>query len=404
MGDDGLSSLQRAARTTGSRSSLSKATGQSRGGSKNRGTETSFEIGAPVGKSNPTVSSKDTKTESSYTISGSSYTIDQDIGTTSDTGIARKGSKGKIKSTQHFTIISAHDEEQHDTSESAMDVDQHHEASHTSTEFEHTVGMSVESTQPSAPPSAQTGMYHEIGGFQEERKIYHAAHAPLASDEDFDDRPIEQMEGVIDQGSKMPLVVLDGANVAYAYAGVMAGKNNSSLENASSRNKLEPDVRGIQIATQFFLDAGVRALVVLPQYWFRENDKNRSANSLKEKLEILGDLKAKGLIVASPPTDDDDAYALTISRREEMRSRRPPRNGEGPGFVLSNDLFRDAQERDAPNGTLKEWLNKGRNADVGPGRISYTFGDMGTMNDRGERVLDFIPNPRHPLVIWMESQ
>lgn len=405
MVDDGLSSLQRAARTTGSRSSLSKATSQSRGGSKNRGTETSFEIGAPASKSTPTVSSKDTKTQSSYTVSGSSYTGDRDIGTTSDTGVARKSSKGNTKSTQHFTIISAHDEEQHDTSESAMDVNHHHGASHFSTEFEHTVGMSVESTQPSAPPPAQTGTYHEIGGFQEERKIYHAAHAPFVSDEDFDDRPIEQMEGVIDQGSKMPLVVLDGANVAYAYAGVMAGKNNSSLEAASSRNKLEPDVRGIQIATQFFLDAGVRALVVLPQYWFRENDKNRSANSIKENLEILGDLKAKGLIVASPPTDDDDAYALTISRREEMRSRRPPRNGEGPGFVLSNDLFRDAQERDAPNGgTLKEWLTKGRNADIGPGRISYTFGDMGTMNDRGERVLDFIPNPRHPLVIWMESQ
>mmetsp|Transcript_8499 Transcript_8499/g.17645 ORF Transcript_8499/g.17645 Transcript_8499/m.17645 type:complete len:129 (+) Transcript_8499:80-466(+) len=119
---------------------------------------------------------------------------------------------------------------------------------------------------------------------------------------------------------------------------------------------------------------------------------------------ILSDLKERGLIVASPPTDDDDAYALTISRREEMRSRKPPRNGEGPGFVLSNDLFRDAQERDASNGTLKEWLTKGRNADIGPGRISYTFGDMGRMNDRGERVLDFVPNPRHPLIIWMESQ
>ncbi len=404
MVNNGLSSLQRAARTSGSTSSLSKATGQTRRGSKSRGTETSFEIGAPARASAPTVASRDARTQSSYTISGSSYAIDQDIGTSSGTGVARRSSKSTTKSTQHFTIISAHDEEQHETSESAMDVDHHHEVSHASTDFENTVGMSVETSQPSAPPSGQTRTHLEIGGFQEERKIYHAAHTPLASDDDFDDRPIEQMEGVIDQGSKMPLVVLDGANVAYAYAGVMEGKNNSSLEAVSSKNKLEPDVRGIQIATQFFLDAGVRALVVLPQYWFRENSNNRSANSLTQKLEILGDLKAKGLIVASPPTDDDDAYALTISRREEMRSRRPPRNGEGPGFVLSNDLFRDAQERDSPNGTLKEWLTKGRNADVGPGRISYTFGDMGSMNDRGERVLDFIPNPRHPLIIWMESQ
>jgi hypothetical protein len=41
---------------------------------------------------------------------------------------------------------------------------------------------------------------------------------------------------------------------------------------------------------------------------------------------------------------------------------------------------------------------------VGAGRISYTFGDVGTMNDRGEHILDFIPNPRHPLVLWMEAQ
>lgn len=404
MVNNGISSLQKAVRKIGGTSSLSKATGQSRRGSKNRGTETSFEIGAPVARDVPAVASRVAKTQSSYTISGASYTIDDDIGTTSVTGVTRRNSKSTTKSTQHFTIISAHDEEQHNTSESAMDVNHHHEVNHSSMEFEHTVGTSTEISQPSVPASAQTQTSFQIGGFQEERKTNHAACAPLASDEDLDDRPIEQMEGVIDQGSKMPLVVLDGANVAYAYAGVMAGKNNSSLEAASSRNKLEPDVRGIQIATQFFLDAGVRALIVLPQYWFRENSNNRSANSMTQKLEILGDLKAKGLIVASPPTDDDDAYALTISRREEMRSLRPPRNGEGPGFVLSNDLFRDAQERDAPNGTLKEWLTKGRNDVVGPGRISYTFGDMGSMNDRGERVLDFIPNPRHPLVIWMEQQ
>ena len=101
-------------------------------------------------------------------------------------------------------------------------------------------------------------------------------------------------------------------------------------------------------------------------------------------------------------TDDDDAYALTIARREEMRSLSK-RNGEGPGFVLSNDLFRDAQARDS-SGSLLQWLKQGRNETVGPGRISYTFGDMGTMNDRGERILDFIPNPRHPLVIWMEGE
>ncbi|KAL3918917.1 MAG: hypothetical protein SGARI_007331, partial [Bacillariaceae sp.] len=136
----------------------------------------------------------------------------------------------------------------------------------------------------------------------------------------------------------------------------------------------------------------------------RDAVNNRAGNALMEtpQLEILHSLKEQGLIVASPPTDDDDAYALTIARREEMRSLTK-RKGEGPGFVLSNDLFRDAQARD-PSGSLKQWLTKGRHEAVGAGRISYTFGDMGTMNDRGERILDFIPNPRHPLVLWMEGQ
>ena len=392
MVNDGMSSLQKAAARSGSTSSLSKTRGSN---GKNRGTETSFEIGGTAPTRAPAVVSRDAKTQSAHIVSGASYTIGGDTGTSAVVGGTHKSSKKSAKSTQHFTIVSSHDEQQqqqHDYSESSMDVDHHHEIGNEgismrgSTEMEHIVGMSLESSQPSAPFAAKTQTYLQIGGFQ----------VPLAYHDVNDDREIEQMEGVIDQGLKMPLVVLDGANVAYAYA---KGKNNSSLEAASLGKKLEPDVLGIKIATEFFLGAGVRALVVLPQYWFREDDRSPAS-----KLMILSDLKERGLIVASPPTDDDDAYALTISRREEMRSRKPPRNGEGPGFVLSNDLFRDAQERDAPNGTLKEWLTKGRNADIGPGRISYTFGDMGRMNDRGERVLDFVPNPRHPLIIWMESQ
>ena len=206
-------------------------------------------------------------------------------------------------------------------------------------------------------------------------------------------------------GMKMPLVVIDGANIAHHYAQAMSGLQNSSLAVAQ-HGKPEPDVQGIKVATDYFVQGGVRVLVVLPQYWFRTKPRPGDVgpkNSTMEtpQLEILNDLKVKGLIVSSPPTDDDDAYALTIARREEMRSLSK-RNGEGPGFVLSNDMFRDAQDRD-PSGILKDWLNNGRHESVGSGRISYTFGDMGTMNDRGERILDFIPNPRHPLVIWMES-
>jgi Zc3h12a-like Ribonuclease NYN domain len=254
-------------------------------------------------------------------------------------------------------------------------------------------------TTPSKTPKIQTS--YEIGGTNESSTTVAAAAPPI------DHRPIERMEGVEDLGMKMPLVVLDGANVAHHYAQAMAGLDQPSLAVATT-GKPEPDAQGIKVATDHFLQAGLRVLVVLPQYWFkakpRSGDNSVQSNALMEtpQLEILNDLKTKGLIVASPPTDDDDAYALTIARREEMRSLSK-RNGEGPGFVLSNDLFRDAQNRDS-TGSLRQWLKHGRHDTVGPGRISYTFGDMGTMNDRGERILDFIPNPRHPLVIWMEGQ
>ena len=119
-----------------------------------------------------------------------------------------------------------------------------------------------------------------------------------------------------------------------------------------------------------------------------------------EQRAILNALQSKGLIVSSPAADDDDAYALTIARREEGRSLR--RNGQGPGFILSNDMFRDAQARDS-SGILKHWLNVGRDETVGPGRISYSFADMGTWNFHGERELDFVPNPRHPLVVHIEN-
>lgn len=111
-----------------------------------------------------------------------------------------------------------------------------------------------------------------------------------------------------------------------------------------------------------------------------------------EQMEVLQELKEQGLLVAAPPRDDDDAYALTIGRREASRARE---KNEGGGYVLSNDMFRDAMERD-PN--LSQWLKDEH------GRISFAFCDMGSMDTYGDRVLDFIPNPRHPMVSEIESQ
>jgi hypothetical protein len=72
---------------------------------------------------------------------------------------------------------------------------------------------------------------------------------------------VERMEGVEHHGLKGPLVVMDGANIAYAYADALSGFQQGSSS--------EPDARGIQVAAQYFLATNVRVLVVIPAPWFR---------------------------------------------------------------------------------------------------------------------------------------
>jgi hypothetical protein len=72
-----------------------------------------------------------------------------------------------------------------------------------------------------------------------------------------------------------------------------------------------------------------------------------------------------------------------------------------PLTYRQNDLFRDAIDRDS-SGDLGMWLTKG-SGENGPGRISYAFCDMSSIDDHGDRILDFIPNPRHSLVAWVEN-
>jgi Zc3h12a-like Ribonuclease NYN domain len=220
----------------------------------------------------------------------------------------------------------------------------------------------------------------------------HWSHPPVTNIREQPGGPIDKMVGV-EHGQKAPLVVLDGANVAHAYGTALMGMYSKG------RGEAEPNPIGIDVAVQYFCAVGIRVLVVLPQYWFRSKGGWNTVRA--EHEQVLNSLQERGFIVASPPADDDDAYALTIARREEARSLRRIHR-EGPGFVLSNDMFRDAQARDTTQ-ALRHWLNTGRDPNIGPGRISYSFADMGTINDHGERLLDFIPNPRHPLVIWIEN-
>ena len=101
--------------------------------------------------------------------------------------------------------------------------------------------------------------------------------------------------------------------------------------------------------------------------------------------------------------DFSDAYALTIAMREHRRRHQNTASAapstvlteQQGAYCLSNDLFRDAQVRD-PH--IREWLTNGH------GRISFTFVDMGQVGYHGERLLDIVPNPRHPLVSLIEQQ
>lgn len=214
-----------------------------------------------------------------------------------------------------------------------------------------------------------------------------------------DYRSTERMEGVEDHSIPLPLVVLDGANVAYAYA-------HAQEEHFHRSGKVEPDVRGLSVACAYF-DNFCRVRVVLPASFMRAKpragDRSNTANAWMEtdRFEILQQLQQQGKIVASPPTDDDDAYCLTIAQRENLRAAQT-RNGQGPAFVFSNDMFRDAQERDA-SGRLKDWLTDGDRPEIGPGRISFTFVDLGRKDDHGDPIFDLMPNPRHPLIAWIEE-
>jgi hypothetical protein len=261
----------------------------------------------------------------------------------------------------------------------------------------------------------------DYDGLEDERRGRHGHQATSMS----------RMEGVEDHSVPPPLVVIDGANVAHEYA--------------SSAAVPQADARGLLVASEYFAGLGLRVKVVLPASWFRrkpsEGDPDRSNAAMHtEQTDAIDELKKRGLLVPIPPSDDDDAYALALARRQAVRVSSSSYKGFqqlgstsseafpfhlGGAFVVSNDWFRDAQRRDP---TLGPWLERGQLVFDGsgggsssnnenaarmsssspssfcPGRISYAFADLGTMDDRGESLLDFVPNPRHPLVAWSERR
>lgn len=220
----------------------------------------------------------------------------------------------------------------------------------------------------------------------------------------------------VDPSPQPPLIVVDGANIAHSYSECKQNAN-SSLTTAllGHYNKKEPDPEGIDVVTQYFLSHGCRVIVVVPSFWLRAKPASQDGNQqnalmVTPQLETLQHLQTRGLLCCAPPSDDDDAYAIAIARRAERQSAAAamPQTTNlfyGRAYLLSNDWFRDAIQRDRGATGLKEWLQYGSsNVPTGPGRISYTFCHMGAASrSEGEPLkLDFIPNPRHALIDHIE--
>ena len=290
----------------------------------------------------------------------------------------------------------------------------HNPHSHDDTSQSHD-GMDLD---PAPPPTATKFVVHPASHSHPTSFVIGGASLPLPPPPtqtpvplqhfDNDNDEVVKMEGVIDLSEKPPMVVLDGANLAYAYD--KAWQGGSSL--AASQQRPVPDARGIVVACQYFLAAGIRVLAVVPATMMHRDPHQT----------ILQPLEQQGVVVPAPSRDDDDAYAITIARREDAKARQ---RGDGPGYVMSNDQFRDAMRREeseddahppghsSPAATssgylsLRTWLTEGSvrdNGTTGPGRISFTFCDTGSMDDHGDRILDIVPNPRHPLVQFIEKQ
>jgi len=223
----------------------------------------------------------------------------------------------------------------------------------------------------------------------------------------------------------VPLVVIDGANLSYAYAAAnrAAAEGREMTGGSRDRGKIIPDARGALAAARYFQKGGCRVLCVLPAGWAKASAGGRDNYRMaRPELEALRGLRADGLLCASPPADDDDSYVLAIARRANARVSASPWCGTDEearpagGYVLSNDMFRDAMAREeaqaldgtaAPAPELRLWLNGNddeRAIFFTGGRISYAFCDMGEIEeDGGGVVLDFVPNPRHVLVAGLET-
>lgn len=122
--------------------------------------------------------------------------------------------------------------------------------------------------------------YTHVTHPQHHQQQHFVSHTPNC-DYSQDQTAVERMEGVEHHGPKGPLVVMDGANIAYAYADAMSGFHHGG-------NNMEPDATGIQVAANYFLSMNVRVLVVIPAPWFRAKPRaGDEAHGMCDKSMII---------------------------------------------------------------------------------------------------------------------
>ncbi|CAN0365891.1 unnamed protein product [Phaeothamnion confervicola] len=159
-------------------------------------------------------------------------------------------------------------------------------------------------------------------------------------------------QGTPPTGVVPPLIVVDAANVAMRHG----------LKKRFS-------VRGIALAVTFFRSGGHRVLGFLPDYLLSEDRQERLRRAkqlgvgevrpaqLPDDAPLLRELVESGVLIGTPPQDYDDSYCLQYALR-------------AGGYVLSNDLFRDAVKaaaaKDRRQGdAVRRWIKSHV--------ISYTF-------------------------------
>lgn len=226
------------------------------------------------------------------------------------------------------------------------------------------ISMNIDHVEPQGPYNDadlhQSHDHRHISSFGYNQK--HSSHD--CNDNYEEERMIQRME-IEDILPKPPLIVLDGANIAYAY--VQTFQSTPSLSSTSSKNKrhgatssssttLEPNALGIKLAVEYFLHAGCRVQVVVPAYWIRTKQQQHPSSKAfndTQHMQILHHLQQENILCCSPPTDDDDAYCIAIARREDGRSRlrRKGRHGTTTTTSSSSTVFHMETQNDGSTST-----------------------------------------------------